>query len=350
MYGLDLFSGIGGLTKALEGYVRPVAYCENDRYAQGVLLSRMARGDLPHAPIWSDITTLRTEELPKPIHIIYGGFPCQDISVAGRGAGLEGKRSGLFFEISRIVSEIRPPFVFLENVSAITVRGAERVVGELCRLRYDCRWGILSASDVGANHRRDRWWLLAHTRHGSGRDIGALEGGQDASQERGGDNGALGGPSEQPKDVAHSESERRRETGKLRFVEPEKRLTRSGEDVAYAQGDGVEGRKTKSQKQIKRKAVRGPVGSGQDVADSDITRLEGDASQRVQTDAGRGDGVQDGESPWRCGWWSVEPNVGRVASGVPFRVDRLRALGNSVVPAQAREAFERLIRIKKAVT
>jgi len=162
MYGLDLFSGIGGLTKALEGYVIPAAYCENDRYAHAVLLSRMASGDLPIAPVWDDVRTLRSHDLPGPIDIIYGGFPCQDISVAGRGAGLGGQRSGLFFEIARLVGEIRPRFVFLENVSAITVRGSERVVGELCRLGYDARWGILSAADVGANHRRERWWLLAH--------------------------------------------------------------------------------------------------------------------------------------------------------------------------------------------
>src|SRR5216684_872072 len=92
MYGLDLFSGIGGITKALEGYVQPVAYCENDRYAQGVLLSRMANGDLPNAPIWSDILTLRGAMLPRTPEIIYGGFPCQDISVAGRGKGLDGER------------------------------------------------------------------------------------------------------------------------------------------------------------------------------------------------------------------------------------------------------------------
>lgn len=164
MYGLDLFSGIGGLTKALEGYVMPVAYCENERYAQAVLLSRMARRELPTAPIWDDVRSLTGPMLPVQPDIIYGGFPCQDISVAGRGAGLGGGRSGLFFEIVRLVSEIRPQFVFLENVSAITVRGAERVVGELCRLRYDCRWGILSAADVGAVHRRERWWLLARDR------------------------------------------------------------------------------------------------------------------------------------------------------------------------------------------
>ena len=184
MNGLDLFSGIGGITKALEGYVQPVAYCENDRYAQAVLLSRMASGDLPTAPIWDDVRTLDAKSLDSQIEIIYGGFPCQDISVAGRGAGLDAERSGLFFEIVRLVGEIRPRFVFLENVAVITVRGAERVVGEFCRLRYDCRWGILSAADVGANHQRERWWLMAYARHGSGGNVGPAERGEVAPEER----------------------------------------------------------------------------------------------------------------------------------------------------------------------
>ena len=163
MYGLDLFSGIGGITKALEGYVEPVAYCENDRYCQAVLLSRMASGQLQPAPIWDDVLTLRGDMLPHPIEIIYGGFPCQDISVAGRGAGLAGERSGLFFEIIRLVGEIRPRFVFLENSPAIRTRGADIVAAKMAGLGYDCRWNMLSASDVGAHHFRRRWFLLAHS-------------------------------------------------------------------------------------------------------------------------------------------------------------------------------------------
>src|SRR5690606_10421534 len=127
--GLDLFSGIGGLTLALAPWVRPVAYCENDRYATAVLLSRMRTGDLPCAPIWDDVRTLRGDMLPS-VDIIYGGFPCQDISCAGRGAGLAGGRSGLFFEIARLARELRPRFVFLENVPAITTRGLGDVLGE----------------------------------------------------------------------------------------------------------------------------------------------------------------------------------------------------------------------------
>lgn len=160
LHGLDCFSGIGGLSKALEPWVETVAYCERDPYAQGVLLSRMLEGALDAAPIWDDVSTLRGSMLPR-IDIIFGGFPCQDISVAGDGAGLEGKRSGLFFEVVRLVEETKATFVFLENVPAIRARGLDVVVEELAKLGYDCRWTTLSAQEVGAPHLRERWFLLA---------------------------------------------------------------------------------------------------------------------------------------------------------------------------------------------
>ena len=120
--GLDLFSGIGGLSVALSPWAKPIAYCENDRYCQAVLLSRMSDGQIETAPIWDDITTLVSGMLPRNgIDIIYAGFPCQDISVAGTGKGLGGERSGLFFEIVRLASELRPRFVFLENVPVFTL-------------------------------------------------------------------------------------------------------------------------------------------------------------------------------------------------------------------------------------
>lgn len=257
MYGLDLFSGIGGLTKALCGYVQPVAYCELDPYARGVLLSRQSTGDLPCAPIWDDVQSLDGRRLPA-IDIICGGFPCQDISVAGRGRGLEGGRSGLFFHILRLANETKAPFLFLENVPAIRTRGLGRVLKELDNLGYDCRWGLLSAADVGANHKRQRWFLLAH-----------------------------------------SESEQSR------------RVFESG--------------------------IQANIGTGCDVADAKCAGLEGNMqSEKQSSELCR-------ES---AGWWAAEPNMGRVADGVPKRVDRLRALGNAVVPAQAREAFERLMGVK----
>ena len=162
IYGLDLFSGIGGLSLALSPWVKPIAYCEKDRYAQSVLLSRMQHNEISTAPIWDDITTLLPSMLPRHgIDIIYGGFPCQDISVAGNGKGLEGERSGLFFEIMRLAKEIKPQFIFLENVPAIRTRGLGTVIQEFTSAGYDCRWGCLSAYDVGAPHFRERWFLLA---------------------------------------------------------------------------------------------------------------------------------------------------------------------------------------------
>lgn len=158
--GLSLFTGIGGIDLALAPWVRPVAYCEIERYAAAVLFSRMSDGTLPTAPIFPDVTKLTGKILPS-IDIIYGGFPCQDISNAGHKLGLAGERSGLFFEIIRLASETRPSLIFLENVAAITIRGLERVLSELVALGYDCRWTILSAAAVGAPIIRERFWLLA---------------------------------------------------------------------------------------------------------------------------------------------------------------------------------------------
>lgn len=162
---LDLFSGIGGISLGLKSVAKTVCYCEIDPYAVGVLIKNMAKGNLDVAPIWSDVTTLGQSELDQigPIDIISGGFPCQDISCQGHGVGIEvGDRSGLFFEIVRLIRLVRPSFVFLENVSAITFRGMDTVLRELAQAGYDAEWAMLGASDIGADHQRKRWWLLAH--------------------------------------------------------------------------------------------------------------------------------------------------------------------------------------------
>jgi DNA (cytosine-5)-methyltransferase 1 len=163
--GLDVFTGIGGVSLALKDWVRPIAYCELDPYCQSVLLSRMESGDLCNAPVWDDIRTFPTyDNKLGGIDIIYAGFPCQDISIAGNGKGLDGERSGLFFEIMRLAKEIKPRFIFLENVPAIVTRGGLRVVREIAEMGYDCRWCVISAASVGASHIRKRWFLLAHSK------------------------------------------------------------------------------------------------------------------------------------------------------------------------------------------
>ena len=163
MNGISLFSGYAGIDLALSEYVRTILYCEIEKYPQGILLSRMDDESIDFAPVWNDVTTLDGKQFNGLVDIVFGGFPCQDISVAGKGAGLEGKRSGLFSEIIRICKEASPQFIFLENVPAIRTRGAIEVQEALASIGYDTRWCTLSAAEVGANHKRERWFCLAHS-------------------------------------------------------------------------------------------------------------------------------------------------------------------------------------------
>ncbi len=162
---MGLFEGISGITLALSEWVNPVAFCEIDKNAQDILFSRMATGDLPNRPIWDDIKTFKLDSLPaelRSIDIIYGGFPCQDISEANPfGKGLEGERSGLFYDVVRIAAEFKPSFIFLENVPAIKEE-VPCIRTEFEAFGYECRDGFLSAAQIGKCHVRLRWWLLAH--------------------------------------------------------------------------------------------------------------------------------------------------------------------------------------------
>lgn len=261
LIGLDLFSGIGGISLALRPWVQTIAYCECEPYCQAVLLERMQSNDLDSAPIWDDVRTLNSTVLDTKIDIISGGFPCQDISVAGNAAGLEGKRSGLFFEIARITNEYRPRFVFLENVPAICSRGGVEVIETLTSMGYDCRWGMLSAAEVGAPHKRERFFLLANA--------------NSARRER------------------------------PRQAQPKKRYC-----------DSIS------------------VGTSENVPDSDRKGLEIWKSRKDSDKFA---------STFRSDWWESQPDVCRVVNGIHYRVDRIKALGNSVVPQAAREAFIRLL-------
>ena len=290
--GLDLFSGIGGISVALRDYVRPIAYCEIDPYCQAVLLSRMVTGDMVHAPIWDDIKSLRIRPQEIDIDIIYGGFPCQDISVAGKGKGLEGERSGLFFEIIRLAKEIKPSFIFLENVPAITSRGGLRVVREITEMGYDCRWCVISAASVGALHRRERWFLLAHAKHN----------GTSSCKERGG----IG-------ECTTSWEESREQEKSIGKIE------RTSGISSY-------------------------------VADSSSVRCDEGASQGIceKREAIFNEEFGDNCSPFGTieQWQQTVSEMGKCSHGIPDRVARLRAMGNAVVPIQVKEAFEILMGIK----
>jgi DNA (cytosine-5)-methyltransferase 1 len=170
---LSLFSGAGGLDLGarLVGGFKTVAYVEYDRYAQGVLMSRMRSGDLDDAPIFEDVRTFDGRSLRESIDVVSGGFPCQDLSVAGKQKGIiEGERSGLWREYFRIICEVRPNFVLVENVAGFLMGGAIGVaLRDLAAIGYDAEWSCLSASQVGAPHKRERVWLIAYP-HGFGRD------------------------------------------------------------------------------------------------------------------------------------------------------------------------------------
>lgn len=149
---LDLFSGIGGFSYGLSkgGSYAPIAFCEIEPFPCQVL-----RRHWPDVPIYEDVTTV---EFPEA-DIITGGFPCQDLSLAGRRAGITGKRSGLYREVVRALRMVRPRWALLENVAALLGNGMGRVLGDMAENRYDAEWDCISASDVGAPHGRDRVWI-----------------------------------------------------------------------------------------------------------------------------------------------------------------------------------------------
>ncbi len=159
---LDLFSGSGGFSLGLErtGQFQTVAFCDIEPYARRVLAKHW-----PGVPQYDDVCTLTGARLAADgiaVDVIAGGFPCQDISLAGKGAGLGGERSGLWAEYARLICEIRPQYVIVENVAALRGRGMGRVLGDLAACGYDATWDCIPASFYGAPHNRDRLWIVAH--------------------------------------------------------------------------------------------------------------------------------------------------------------------------------------------
>jgi DNA (cytosine-5)-methyltransferase 1 len=159
---LHLFAGAGGgiLGGILCGHTC-VCAVEIEPYPRKVLLQRQRDGILPKFPIWDDIRTFDGTPWRGKVDVVCGGFPCQDISAAGKGAGITGERSGLWAEAARICRQIRPSYIFLENSPMLTIRGLGRVLGDLASMGYDARWGVLGADAVGLPHRRARIWVVA---------------------------------------------------------------------------------------------------------------------------------------------------------------------------------------------
>lgn len=158
---LDLFSGIGGFSLGLErAGLRTVAFCEIDPFCRAVLARSW-----PHIPCYADIRKLTASQLVADgiaVDAICGGFPCQDISLAGRMSGADGAKSGLWREMLRLISDLRPRVVIIENSPVLRSRGLEAMLCELCALGYDAEWHCIPANAVDAPHRRDRLWIISY--------------------------------------------------------------------------------------------------------------------------------------------------------------------------------------------
>lgn len=173
---LHLFAGAGGglLADLILGH-RPVGYVEIDEDCQKVIAQRIRDGFLPDAPIFGDIRAFLSEGYAESyqgmVDIVAGGFPCQDISLANaNGGGIDGERSGLWREMAEVIRQVRPKFAFVENSAALTIRGAGRVFGDLARMGFDAKWGVLSAHEAGSAQLRKRMFIVAHP-FGLGRTV-----------------------------------------------------------------------------------------------------------------------------------------------------------------------------------
>jgi len=160
---LALFAGAGGgiLGSHLLGW-RTVCAVEQNPFAAAVLAMRQNDGILRPFPIWDDVRTFDGKPWRGIVDVISGGFPCQDISVNGKGEGIDGTRSGLWGEMARIIRDVQPQVVFVENSPTLTIRGLGTVLGDLAEMGFDAEWGCISAADVGAPHKRERIWIVAY--------------------------------------------------------------------------------------------------------------------------------------------------------------------------------------------
>lgn len=322
---LALFAGAGGgiLGGHLLGW-NTVCAVEIEKYPREILLQRQRDGILPRFPIWDDICTFDGRPWKGLVDIVSGGFPCQDISAAGKGVGITGERSGLWKEMSRVVCEVRPRFVLVENSPMLTSRGLDTVLGDLAEMGYDARWCVLGACEAGAPHERDRIWILAHT-----------DGYADSTNK-----------TEERK--KKSISKKYRETGYSR------RTNRTGinpEILAYSQFKGLErfprNEANRRESGWNYQEQNRSTGSGGicwwDTDPAEVVDTENPDRRRADdTENSRGRTEETGRSNQpgtRAEHRSTQPRLGRVAHGVAHRVDRLKAIGNGQVSAVAAIAF-----------
>jgi DNA (cytosine-5)-methyltransferase 1 len=329
LHELALFAGAGGgiLGGKLLGW-KCVCAVEWDAYARDVLVARQNDGCLYPFPIWDDIQTFDGRPWRGRVDVVSGGFPCQDISAAGKGAGIEGERSGMWKHMARVIGEVRPRFVLVENSPMLVGRGLAVVLADLAEMGYDAEWGIVGAHHVAAPHKRDRIWIVATDstldageqrrakREGLKRAPWAANGGDELADTAGAQDHAKRGDCE----CGRHAMGRNQETSQRDDRSPDHLMPcgcRGHVANTESIGGGTGLREDRSERD-------GAISSdsGGDVADS--LRVE-------RQPRPRGRGVRKSGEELDAGWWATEPDVGRVAHGVAARVDRLRCIGNGQV-------------------
>ena len=338
---MHLFAGIGGglLADLILGHT-PIVAVEWDRYACQVLRERAADGWFPGLSVWEgDVRLFDPSEYTGVVDCIHAGFPCQDISVAGKQAGVsEGTRSGLYREVLRIAGVVRPKQLFLENVSAILSNGLGTVLGDLAALGYDTRWLCIRASDVGAPHHRDRWFLLANSK------CSATDKQSGFSMQRGRTDEAeqIGVGSGH---IPNANNDRCRD-GSVQYIggqlESSANAGNDGEEgvMADTPNKGLHERRGFDGLGEDVRVIRGNEWDGVSSGNKEENQIlaDADSAQRQRNERTKR-GEQEYTDIGGAGWWSVEPELGRVAHGVPNRVGQLKGYGNAQVPLQAAAAY-----------
>ena len=343
---LALFAGAGGgiLGGLLAGW-RTVCAVEWDAYAASILVARQNDGTLAPFPIWDDVQTFDGRPWRGRVDVVSGGFPCTDISAAGKGAGIDGEASGMWRHMARIIGEVRPRFVFVENSPLLVRRGLARVLGDLAALGYDARWGVLGAADVGAPHQRDRIWIVADASGGWGQDdelrarrhVAGIRGAElaDARHMCGG-HGSKSAKQEEPATARRRDDATDAVGQSLRNTTSEDVESKVSErTVAWLHG---------SDRQLADAAIKGLEGHQRDARESTVSKSwdDGASAADANGDGTNGTGGSETKRTWPSdeSWWATEPDVGRVAHGVAHRVDRLRCTGNGQVPRVAALSWE----------
>ena len=322
---LDLFSGIGGFSLGLQntGGFETVAFCEIEPFCHKVLKKHWQ-----DVPIYNDIKELNYDTLQadgiKP-DVITGGFPCQDISVAGPGKGIIGERSSLWSEYARLIKDVRPTWAIIENVSALRSKGLTLVLQNLSEIGYNAEWHCIPCTAVGGLHRRDRLWIIAYpmansnSRHGYNEEEEVRTGREaiDSSSygERGGEE-TMGDSNNSRDRTPQRRAHRvRKEEGGRWEGQSQSRSSRSSQVVANSP----------SIRQPRQRACGNAINTTQIVKRKAIKSFNGRVKNK----------------------WTTEPNVGRVAYGIPKRVDRLKGLGNAVVPQIPQFLGESILNFEK---